>query len=109
MSSFLSKADRARVPRLDGRGGDVCMGEVRADDDKCTGCGLCVAACPGKAIVLRGDNQVRMIEAELVPCIACGDCVAICEPAAIELLRPHAYGGLFKTLHRGGLVPPRRF
>jgi ferredoxin len=58
--------------------------------------------------VLRGDNHVRMIEADVVPCIACGDCIAICEPGAISLVRTHRYGGLYKTLHRGPTSTPRR-
>ncbi len=107
--SFVTKTEQRQMPRLDGRGEAVHMGKVEADDRRCTGCGLCVDACPGGALRMAAKKQVRMIDADPVPCMACGICVAICEPAAIRLTEPHRYGGFFKFLHRDGLSWPRRF
>ena len=107
--SFISKLERSQVPSLDGRGAEPHMGVVDADDDRCTGCNLCVEACPGKALEMVGKHNVRMIKADVVPCIACGDCVAICQPRAITLRSPHRFEGFLKFLHRGELAFPRRF
>ena len=85
------------------------MGVVSIDDASCTGCGLCVKACPSGAIEMREGKRVRMIEAELVPCVACGDCQAICQPGSVAIERAHQYGGFFTFLHRGELKGPRRF
>lgn len=109
MSSFITRSDKRRVPRLDGLGDDTNMGLVSADDDKCTGCNLCVETCPGNALELVGKTHVRMVQGGLVPCVSCGDCVAICQPGALTLERPHVYGGYFKFLHRGEMTLPRRF
>ena len=52
-------------------------------NDKCTGCALCVKACPFAAIKIK-DKKAE-IEAN---CTLCGSCVEICKFDAIILERP---------------------
>ncbi len=51
--------------------------------DKCTGCGLCVKACPFSAVKIK--NKKAEIQ---VNCTLCGSCVEICKFDAINLERP---------------------
>ncbi len=66
-------------------------GQLRIDRDECKGCGLCIEACPPKAIRLsEGLNHYGYRTAEYAGagCTACGICFMACpEPGAITVLR----------------------
>ncbi len=50
-------------------------------EKKCTGCGICVTACPVEAITL--VNKVAVINSE--KCIGCADCIAACPENAVKI------------------------
>ena len=54
---------------------------VKADIDKCTGCGACVDVCPNDALSLEND-KIKVDEAN---CIDCGVCVDECSVEALEM------------------------
>lgn len=49
------------------------------DEDRCSGCGVCLEACPEGAIVFR--DSAAAIERHL--CTGCADCLPVCPEAAI--------------------------
>ena len=51
---------------------------VKVDEEKCTGCGICVEACPLDAIII---DQVAKIDAAI--CTDCCSCIAECPNDAI--------------------------
>ena len=113
--SYVSFLDRFRLAEVQERkpNGELVvtnavMGRVAIDEAKCTGCRLCVKACPAHALEMDGPKNVRMI-GEFAACVACSDCVAICHTDAIALTRGMSYAGLYKHIGRGELTPPRRF
>ena len=58
--------------------------EIRINEDKCTGCGLCVSVC--KDFSFKIENQkVKLADNPLFGCIACGHCMAICPSDAIAV------------------------
>ena len=58
--------------------------EPELDDEKCNSCGLCVAACEEKALVMGANNQpVR----DLSKCNYCGDCIKVCPVDAMTAKR----------------------
>jgi 2-oxoglutarate ferredoxin oxidoreductase subunit delta len=66
-------------------------GLLRVDVNECKGCGLCIEACPPKAIHL-GDNLnhygYRTATYNGSGCTGCGICFFACpEPGAITVLR----------------------
>lgn len=66
-------------------------GLLRVNEEECKGCGLCVAACPPKAIAM-GERLNRYgyptAHYKGEGCTACGICFLVCpEPGAIKVLR----------------------
>ncbi|PTN36889.1 mercury methylation ferredoxin HgcB [Desulfonatronum sp. SC1] len=52
------------------------------DQDKCVGCGLCVAVCPHRVFTLRNDKaHVQDREA----CMECGACALNCPAEAVAV------------------------
>jgi nitroreductase/NAD-dependent dihydropyrimidine dehydrogenase PreA subunit len=54
---------------------------IRIDTGRCSGCGLCVADCPGQYLSLR-DGRAIFDESA---CLLCGHCVAICPCGAVTV------------------------
>jgi heterodisulfide reductase subunit A len=56
------------------------------DQDACTGCGECLAACPYDAIssMVCDERSVALVSAAV--CKGCGGCVPLCSEDAIDLL-----------------------
>jgi MinD superfamily P-loop ATPase len=55
---------------------------VRIDEDRCTGCGACVAPCAEGAIVLV-DGKARVVREEL--CDGAGFCLGVCPTGALTI------------------------
>lgn len=82
---------------------------VQVIPDNCTGCEICVSACPFGAIEMR-DGKAFITEA----CTLCGACVEACEFKAIERTEEaagptvdlSAYKGVwvFAEQHKGGIA-----
>ncbi|MBL4794039.1 MAG: 4Fe-4S binding protein [Pseudomonadales bacterium] len=110
MSIFITKKERRILPTFEQKGSpdNVRMGRVEIDNDGCTGCELCVLACPAAALEMSGPKSVRMI-GEDAPCIACGDCVPVCHPRVVTISKFLEYDGLYKYVDRGEPTGPRKF
>ena len=61
------------------RGEDVAV----FDAEQCSGCNLCVKACPFGAVSARGRNPVRFASEK---CWGCGICRSVCHKGAITLV-----------------------
>ncbi len=60
---------------------------IKVYADKCTGCTLCVKACPFAAITMqeRPDNKRKLAVIDLDKCTLCNACVSSCKFNAIEI------------------------
>jgi heterodisulfide reductase subunit A len=56
---------------------------ARVNDERCTGCGLCVEVCPYGAIELDPAGDTAVVNALL--CKGCGSCAATCFSGAIDV------------------------
>jgi NAD-dependent dihydropyrimidine dehydrogenase PreA subunit len=78
-------------------------GSLRVDTNECKGCGLCIEACPPKAIHLSEDlNHYGYRTATYfgTGCTGCGICFLVCpEPGAITVLRLINRGSADSSLH----------
>lgn len=67
------------------------MGDVEKKEEKsviinrewCKGCGICVAFCPKKVLVI--DQEGKALWAEAEKCVRCGFCELRCPDIAVEL------------------------
>ena len=55
--------------------------QVLIDNEKCTGCGLCVADCLRKDLEIQNKKAVPLNKS----CFMCGHCLAICPAKAVKL------------------------
>ncbi len=61
------------------------------EEDLCSGCGLCVTACPFDARYIDEETKISMVNEAL--CQGCGACVSVCPNKASKLrnARPETY------------------
>jgi Pyruvate/2-oxoacid:ferredoxin oxidoreductase delta subunit len=64
---------------------------ARVEPEACTGCRLCILACPDPNVIrfLTEEKSVRMDEAR---CKGCGLCVATCPKGALSVVTREAAG-----------------
>jgi len=75
---------------------DEKTGAVIVDKEKCTGCGVCVEACPGKIPYMHPTENYAVI------CDLCGGkpkCVEVCSEAGYNALRLSDDPGINKKVH----------
>lgn len=72
---------------------------AHVDRDMCSGCRLCMSACPYGAISLVNEKA----EIEDVVCEGCGTCVSICPSDAIDLanMKDEQIENMIKAIMRG--------
>lgn len=58
--------------------------EIRINEEKCTGCGLCVSVCKDFSLEIEND-KVKISNHPFFGCVGCGHCMAICPTGAIEI------------------------
>ncbi len=102
--SFL---DKLLIPTVDDRD-QIQSGEVIFDYDKCSGCSLCVEACPADSLLFK-EKKPLMKTGPANECMGCGDCVAICPEGAIRLTKSYNFSKYFRTVDHGALQAPRLF
>ncbi len=91
------------------------FGKIEFDNEKCTGCGLCVRICPGNILMLDENKKpspnTDMLEytGGTMTCASCGACMAACPKEAAVITDHMHLGGKFKSLRRGPVAKPRLF
>lgn len=72
----------------------MAKGKVKIDQERCNGCGLCVAFCPrgllaiGEAVNAAGRRTARFLAGrEQKDCDGCADCALMCPAMAMEVSR----------------------
>ena len=83
-------------------------GDVVFDYEKCSGCSICVEACPADSLLFE-DKKPPLKTGVTNECMACGDCVAICPEGAIRVTRSYPFTKYFGTVDHGALQAPRLF
>ncbi len=101
----LNWLERLTIPDyVHGQG--IQNGIVVVDAEKCTGCQLCVKACPADSLKMQ-NKKALMVAEDKNECMFCGDCQAICPVDAITMTEPNRYTGRFKTIEQGPVAAPR--
>ena len=103
----MTLLDKILIPTYDDPDELKC-GEVEFNYKKCSGCNLCVQACPSNSIVMDSDEKKPRLK--LPPeneCIFCGDCMAICPEGAISMKSSYEATRFFKNIGHGEAKAPR--
>jgi ferredoxin len=62
----------------------IPFGSLSIDEALCTGCGVCVPACP-YGLIAPNDDGVSVVLEEPDGCTACSACQSVCPAAAIAV------------------------
>ena len=54
------------------------------DEERCSGCSICIGICPYNAIRLKTQENVRVAEVDPALCKGCGACAASCPTGAMQ-------------------------
>jgi len=104
---YVSFKEKMRLPDLRSPE-DVIFGKVKIDQEKCTGCKLCIKICLPQALVVENKKcRMKIAYDEGGECMCCAACQAMCPEDAITLISPNRYAGYYKTINIGELLPPR--
>ncbi len=84
IADTLSQADgaasKAEVPMMKGyTKSEGIIAEI--DDDRCSGCKMCISVCPYGAIDFNKEDEIAEITDVL--CKGCGSCASVCPTSAI--------------------------
>lgn len=79
---------------------------VKIDEEKCTGCGLCVSPCAEGAIEIK-DGKARVIKEEL--CDGAGFCIGACPEGALTVEEREAEEFSEEAVHRHVQSSPRNY
>lgn len=81
---WSKESERPIAPRYRGR--FVLVREPKTGELRCTGCGTCARACPGKCIAVTAENKkVSTFELDMPKCLFCGLCVESCPFEALGM------------------------
>ena len=83
-------------------------GKVSINTERCKGCGLCVAVCPKRIIVIsKKSNKHGYFPAETDnrECTGCAACAVVCPDAVIEVYRDETTQ-IVETTAPGGKSKP---
>jgi len=59
--------------------------DIVVDEDKCSGCAVCISMCPYDALKLKKINDRSVLEIDDLKCKRCGVCVTACPSNAITI------------------------
>jgi NAD-dependent dihydropyrimidine dehydrogenase PreA subunit len=57
----------------------------RASEEKCTGCGACVRACPVEVLKMEPGGRGKIPRADAAFCLGCGVCAVKCKTGSLRL------------------------
>lgn len=66
-------------------------GKVTFREERCKGCGHCIAACPKKIIIfadklnVKGYHPATVTDDKMSECVACASCAKICPDYVITV------------------------
>lgn len=58
---------------------------AKIDKEKCTGCKLCVFACPEPNVIMFNKKE-KKVDINAQRCKACGLCIEVCPKETIEIV-----------------------